>query len=748
MSTAKKKANETPVRDETPGSRNSAVDAVFRLLDGIYRFLASLKLAVISLASLAAVLGYATFFEKWYGTAAVQEWIYRGKPFAVLLAFLGANILCAALIRFPWKKRQIGFVVTHAGLLIVIGGSWWSLMTADEGNLGALEGETKGELVRSDYPMVRVRELDPKQPGETVREWELPFRPGSFAWGPGQPREETFFSSLNPLGWFEKGDKNKPVDVLTTPKDPFQFVVKSHIPASTMSVVHEADPSGLPMIELRPTFKAPGMEAATDVFRSGSDRWFTTDNRLHRVVKSQGPALFAFQYVDNPELVEEFLNPPVEAGNDGVGQFRYDDMDGKRRTFDLVLDDQKDKVVTLPDSDITVKLLDIVGFPAAEAGLGESLGASTIPIAEFEVKKGDGPAVKHFGLASLPMFPNVIPPASPDPNVKPQKAIVNLTYYLPPPLDPKGTGLFGMVEVLGTPEGNLYYRVFGRPEAGSGKTRGVVRAKGPLKRGEAITAFGGKPGGPIPMSIAFEVENYFPKGVERDVAEAIVIPSNMLGEAIAASEVEMTVNDPENPEKKASKSFFIRRSPQPLEQAWQTVRVGEHLYQVSYDVDRKPLGFELKLNDFDVGFDPGTEQASRFVSKVLLTDTSKGIIDEPHTISMNEPLTHRGYTFYQSRYNRIKDPVTGRDTGDFQSIFQVGSDPGRQLKYLGCLLVVLGAFLQFYMRAGLFTDGGKRERSKAQLTVSANGARGSEPSGNGHGDSRKVELAVEDDEAL
>ncbi len=34
------------------------------------------------------------------------------------------------------------------------------------------------------------------------------------------------------------------------------------------------------------------------------------------------------------------------------------------------------------------------------------------------------------------------------------------------------------------------------------------------------------------------------------------------------------------------------------------------------------------------------------------------------------------------------------------------------IKYLGCLMVVLGAFVQFYMRAGLFTDGGKRERER------------------------------------
>ena len=50
---------------------------MIRACDAIYRFLASLKLAVLSLGALAFTLGYATFFEKWYGTAAVQEWIYK-----------------------------------------------------------------------------------------------------------------------------------------------------------------------------------------------------------------------------------------------------------------------------------------------------------------------------------------------------------------------------------------------------------------------------------------------------------------------------------------------------------------------------------------------------------------------------------------------------------------------------------------------------------------------------------------------
>ena len=71
------------------------------------------------------------------------------------------NILCAALIRYPWKKRQTGFVVTHVGLLTLLLGSYYSVRTADEGQVGMLEGDVKGELVRIDYPVIRVLKSTP-----------------------------------------------------------------------------------------------------------------------------------------------------------------------------------------------------------------------------------------------------------------------------------------------------------------------------------------------------------------------------------------------------------------------------------------------------------------------------------------------------------------------------------------------------------------------------------------------------------
>ena len=159
---------------------------IVRAFHTVYRFFASLKLAVISLSMLAGVLGYATFFEKWYGASAVQQYIYQSPGFAILLAFLGMNILCAALIRFPWTKRQTGFVITHAGLLVVLVGSLISLNYTFDGQLGMVEGDESADIVRIDHPAFRVQPLDPET-GAPDTEFQIPFYSGAFPWeGPGR----------------------------------------------------------------------------------------------------------------------------------------------------------------------------------------------------------------------------------------------------------------------------------------------------------------------------------------------------------------------------------------------------------------------------------------------------------------------------------------------------------------------------------------------------------------------------------
>ncbi len=138
-----------------------------------------------------------------------------------------------------------------------------------------------------------------------------------------------------------------------------------------------------------------------------------TDRKLPRVAREPmrgAPALVTFSAVARPELVQDFLKPPAEPGTQGVAaRFRYPDRAGATKVYDWALEGQEGKSVTLPDSDLTVSLSEIVQFPTQERGLDRMLGTDPIPIALFKIQKAGGEPATHMALANLPMVPNLIP---------------------------------------------------------------------------------------------------------------------------------------------------------------------------------------------------------------------------------------------------------------------------------------------------------------------------------------------------
>lgn len=663
MATATKSASEASPKPAPPGPLLGAVDAIFR-------FLASVKLAVISLLCLAALLGVSTWLESRYGTRAAAELVYQNPIFAVVLGFLAANIMCAALIRYPWKKRQLGFVVTHIGLLVVLAGALVSYLGADEGTVGLHEGEGKDHnvtLIRDQTPFLRVRA--PEKDGGSV-EFSYPFKPGLWAWSPGR------------------------VEVLNGEDEaPFKLAIKNYLPSARPRYLHEAAESGKgsPMIKLKLAITPPGALRPIDPFEGDIlDRmpWLVADDIFFHASKELGPAKFSFQYADEPWMVEDFLNPPG-AGRAKAARLHYRDRDGKPRSFDWPLEGDGAKVgksAPLPDSDLTATLVELGSYPDRQGRMAGVTGWDTgPPVVKFGVRKGDAAEKTYVGWASLPMGPG---DASALTEEKPGAPPVQVAYFAPPL-----AGRFGSVEVLGTPGGELFYRVFNRSGLGP---------KGPLKEKTAVQAFGGGPN--QPMSMTFEVEQFLKAGRERFTYERLDLPVGELSEAIPACLAELTVDG-------ETREVWLRRQ-EDFKPEFTPVKFARGEYGVCFDIDRLDLGFKIELEDFRVGMNPGTQEAKSFESKIRLTDEARGIKDEQVSISMNRPLTHRNYTFYQSRYVALKDD-NDQPTGEFISIFQVGYDPGRMVKYAGCLLVVLGTFLQFYMRAGVFTDGGKAERARA-----------------------------------
>lgn len=679
MATAAKTASSSPLpaaqRDEGARPRDPWA---LRAFDAVFRFFASLKLAVISLLSLASVLGYATFFEKWYGTSAVQEWIYRSPGFAILLAFLGMNILCAALIRFPWTKRQTGFVITHAGLLTVLAGSWISLKVTLSGQEGMVEGDQSSQLVLIDDSAIRVQTID-TETGRPSTEYQLPFFPGTFAWETGAKRR----------------------DVLTTPAEPFQLVVKTFYPAST-PVYHQpvAGPGGDPMIQASLFIKPPGGNREIDIFSrfdetgTGENRWLKADDeRLRRDARELGPALLTFQYAATPEMVDDFLALPDDPLKDDLIRVHYKDRAGQPRVFTWPKDAKPGTPLPLPESDLTLTLTGTEELPLGrevdpDGRLGRRVGDDALHLATFQVSKAGGPPQNLMASSNLPAVPN-------DPGGR-TDIDVRISYYHPPHLGGQALqGRSSVVDVLGTKDGQLYYRAFSREG---------LRGKGPVEPGRRVKLVEG-PNQPVAFS--FQIDQYLRSGVDQEKVDPLEMPAGQKDQGIPAALCAMTVGT-------QTKEIWLRR-PGALDPVFRTIRFGADAFRLAFDFERKELPFSLKLTDFEVGMDPGTQQASSFKSEVLLNDPARGVEDRAISISMNEPLTWRHYTFYQSNYQRERDPQTKRPTGRFMSIFQVRYDPPWcwGTIYGGCLLVVMGTFVQFYMRAGLFTDGGKKERERA-----------------------------------
>ncbi len=112
----------------------------------------------------------------------------------------------------------------------------------------------------------------------------------------------------------------------------------------------------------------------------------------------------------------------------------------------------------------------------------------------------------------------------------------------------------------------------------------------------------------------------------------------------------------------------------------------DRMYILSYGFRQIDLTFPLRLLQFEVGTYEGTERAASYES--LVEVPGRG----PVKISMNEPLYFQGFTFYQSSFEK---DASGKAT---TSILSVNYDPGRWIKYVGSMLMVIGSVVLFYFR--------------------------------------------------
>lgn len=147
----------------------------------------------------------------------------------------------------------------------------------------------------------------------------------------------------------------------------------------------------------------------------------------------------------------------------------------------------------------------------------------------------------------------------------------------------------------------------------------------------------------------------------------------------------------------------------PLERRLRAATVGGELVELAYGRQTFPLNFKVKLEKIEVPRYAGTSRPMDFISTLSFDDDDGGVPRRVR-IYMNRPadhpdtwaatLTGTGYRFTQANWD-AEDPT--------YSGLGVFYDPGRPLKWLGALFLVVGLALMFYVRP--------RERSKTSAAV-------------------------------
>ena len=133
---------------------------------------------------------------------------------------------------------------------------------------------------------------------------------------------------------------------------------------------------------------------------------------------------------------------------------------------------------------------------------------------------------------------------------------------------------------------------------------------------------------------------------------------------------------------------------------------------------RVPLPSELVLERFEIesnvgGFTGETGSIRDYRSLVRFDDG--GTWSEPRPISMNKPVEHEGFWFFQSQWD---PPEPARSNNDLESrglnytVLGVGNRNGVMIQLLGCGIAVVGMIYAFYIKPAI-----KRHRRRKVMEL-------------------------------
>jgi len=682
---------------------------VVRAVLHAYEFFASLGFAVVLITLLAIVLGVGTFVESAYGTEAVKFGVWNTWWFTLLNALLAVSIFCAAAIRYPWKRYQTGFVITHIGLLVLLAGCLISQRGGIDAQIPLLEGDKGGRAFEDSHHFAlaiapaKTAGRDDDPPSVSVG-----FRAGPFNW--------------SEYGW-SRGDTVKtPSAVVAVPAAPVRGFIPWGLAPRDTGVIHDADGVRLevldyyadstvalaPSVNLRigsddmPGVGSGGMWQPVSLTWQPDPLQAQPSQLRHR--SSVGGGVIVFWKLSTAAEAAAFLAaiPDPALGFGERGQVVLV-VDGRAHRF--LVDERLDQpAATLPGTDVAVAVTDY---------------QPQLSAVRLTVRRGDrGPEEEMVILADLPEVSRHAPRSGVHGTLWIERSVADAAERM----QGKARSRIDIVQAPTAAGGHrLLYRRWQAPEATAGELPADGRPVGAFEMPRA--------------KLQMRVERFLPA----DTLEPATLPlpfdkAKAPSAKRRAAKVRLTVDGKQQ-------EFWLAGLPiQPIDEPpgpaeRRTVEGRGRSVTVMLVPDAIDIGFDVKLGNFERRLDPGTSQASHFTSQVdfLARDGSR-LNSRPVTITMNapvdfsDPASRRSYRLFQESFMGPwvpGDPLYERFT-DRQgragekpdrieaSVLTVNYDPGRGVKYAGSGLIVVGIFTMFYMRAYFF--GPRRQGRSPQPT--------------------------------
>jgi len=581
------------------------------LKNPVFKFFSSLKLAVISILLLAAVLTYGTIAESFYGMRGAHVLVYGTWWFRGVLILLGLNVLCAALSRFPWKRHQTGFVVTHAGILTLLLGSFLTQRFGLDGNLPVIEGGQNTEVILNDL-VLTLQESDDKPAVEI-------------------PVPEYARATSGDLLSIDVGGK--------TPLKLTRFAPR--VVAEKRTLASPVPGAGIPALEL-----------ALFNSRFRVEEWMLATQPDGPTELNMGPAILSFQRLWSEKEEKAFLEaarPKEKVATKGKLIIEY-----QGKEFYAVIDDSMKGWKPLPGAGLDLVVDKYLPYAIVEKNqLVSKSNEPKNPATQLRVRTSEGHEEKHTVFAFFPEFATMHKShgaGSENP--------LGVKIRMITPSDE--AELMG----VGKKRGRLDFA-----QAADGKRllykaldpSGKVNSKGEVKLTEATDTGW--------MDLRFEVKKWIPYAIQEEIPRE--------------------VDQIEGGDANFLSAVLLEPGGWIMEGEGKAIQIEGRRVTARLGKSKQILPFPIFLKKFTVGNDPGTTKAATYESEVTVKDASAGV-EVNKLISMNEPLEHAGFTFYQASYQlREGQPPI--------SVFAVNRDPGRWVKYLGSLMMVLGAALMFYM---------------------------------------------------